>query len=372
MALPPPSLSIGIEEEYQIIDPETRELKSYITQFLEGDHSLLRQREIKPEMHQSIVEIGTSVCESVADARDELRDLRCSISDLAEEQGARIAAAGTHPFSSWETQEITQKERYLGVLQEMQLLSRDLLIFGMHVHIGIEDQDFAIDAMNTLRYFMPHVLALSTSSPMWQGRDTGLASYRSALFKRFPRTGLPHDFPSQAAYQEYVDTLIATGCIENPSKIYWDLRPHHTYPTLEFRICDLCTSIDDAICCAAIFQALVLKHYRMRKDNLTFRRYPAALVDENKWRAVRWGVRGKLIDFGLREELPAGDLLAELVEFVDDVVDDLGSRSEVEHVFTILERGTSADRQRAVFEETDDPKAVVDWLVAETLVGCRN
>lgn len=370
MPLRAPILSIGIEEEYQIIDPESRELKSYITQFLEGDHSVLRQREIKPEMHQSIVEIGTSVCDTIDDARAELRALRCSVSELAEQQGARIAAAGTHPFTSWETQEITQRDRYLGVLEEMQHLSRDLLIFGMHVHVGVDDPDFAIDAMNTLRYFLPHVLALSTSSPLWQGRDTGLASYRSALFKRFPRTGVPHDFPSHAAYEAYVDTLIATGCIENPSKIYWDLRPHHEYPTLEFRICDLCTSIDDAICCAAIFQALVLKHYQMRKDNLTFRRYPAALVDENKWRAVRWGVRGNLIDFGIRAELPAGDLLEELVEFLDDVVDDLGSREYVNHVFTILERGTSADRQRAIFEASGDPKDVVDWLVSETLAGC--
>ncbi len=368
MSVSRPSLTIGIEEEYQIIDPESRELTSYITKFLEGDHSILRQREIKPEMHQSVVEIGTAACTTITEARDELLELRSSVHQLATDRGAVIAAAGTHPFSSWETQEVTPKERYQVVLEDMQHLARDLLIFGMHVHIGIEDEDFAIDAMNTLRYFTPHVLALSTSSPFWQGHNTGLKSYRSALFKRFPRTGIPYAFASAAEYRRYLDLLVATNSLPDGSKIYWDIRPHHTYPTLEFRICDLCTNIDDAICCAALFQALVLKHYQMRKDNLTFRRYPAPLIEENKWRAVRYGIHGKLIDFGRQKELPAKELLSELVAFVDDVVDDLGVRREIEHVFTILQRGTSADRQLEVYQAAGrDPKAVVDWLVNETI-----
>ena len=366
-----PSLTVGIEEEYQIIDPETRELTSYITQFLEGDHSVLRQKTIKPELHQSSVEIGTKVCESVQDARADLVDLRCQVDDMARSEGMCIAAAGSHPFSVWQTQEITPFERYQGLLEDLQELARQTLIFGMHVHVGIEDEEFMVDAMNTLKYFMPHLLALSTSSPFWEGRQTGLKSYRSAMFKRFPRTGLPGDFSSYADYKSYVDIMVAAGSIPNASKIWWDLRPHHQYPTLEFRICDLCTSVDDAICCAALFQALVLKHYKMRKDNVTFRRYPMGMVEENKWRALRYGVEGKLVDFGRQEELPTKMLLTELVEFVDDVLDDLGSRKEVEHVFTILERGTSAARQIKIFEETDDVRKVVDWLVEETIRECR-
>ena len=371
MAVTRPSLTVGIEEEYQIIDPQTRELKSYITHFLEGDHSVLRTRDVKPEMHQSTVEIGTNVCESISQARAELLELRQGVCAMAEANDSCIVAAGSHPFSNWETSEITDKARYRAILEDMQFLARDLLIFGMHVHIGIEDKDFAIDAMNTLRYFTPHVLALSTSSPFWQGIDTGLKSYRSAMFKRFPRTGIPHTFDSYSEYKRLLATLVETGCIENSSKLYWDLRPHHTFPTLEFRICDLCTNIDDAICCAALFQALVLKHYQMRKDNLTFRHYPISLVEENKWRAMRYGIQGKLIDFGRQEELPAKVLLTELVAFVDDVLDDLGTRREVEHVFTILQRGTSADQQVRVFKERGELLAVVDWLVEETKKGCQ-
>ena len=351
-----PSLTVGIEEEYQIIDPETRELKSYITRFLEGNRSTLRQLDLKPELHQSIVEVGTTPCESVQEARDELIDLRCKVNSLAEESGARIAAAGAHPFSSWQNQDITPFERYEGILEDMQDLARKLLIFGMHVHIGIEDPEFAVDAMNTVRYMAPHVLALSASSPFWEGRDTGLQSYRSAHFKHFPRTGLPIEFTSHADYLNLIDTLVQTGCIPNASKLYWDVRPHHTYPTLEFRICDLCTSVDDAVCCAAIFQALILKHYKMRKDNITFRRYPLPMIEENKWRAVRYGIHGKFIDFGRREELPAKQLLEELVEFVDDVLDDLGTRKEVEHVFTILERGTQRRPAASYFQGDGRPQ----------------
>ncbi len=367
MTVKRPSLTLGIEEEYQIIDPETRELKSYITQFLEGDHSVLQLRDIKPEMHQSTIEIGTKPCRDIGEARTDLLELRGAVCDMAEEKGARIAAAGSHPFSSYETSKITEKERYHAILHDMGFLARDLLIFGMHVHVGIDDKDFVIDAMNTLRYFMPHVLALSTSSPFWLGVDTGLKSYRSAMFKRFPRTGLPHEFNSYAEYQRLLDVLVEAGSIENSSKIYWDARPHHTYPTLEFRICDLCTNVDDTLCCAALFQALVLKHYKMRKDNLTFRRYQLSLVEENKWRAMRYGIQGKLIDFGRQQELAAKVLLTELVEFVDDVVDDLGCRREVEHVFTIFQRGTSADQQVQIYEQSGrDLTAVVDWLIEET------
>ena len=365
-----PSLTVGIEEEYQIIDPETRELTSYITRFLEGDHSVLRQRSIRPELHQSSIEIGTNVCETIQDAKADLVELRCKVNEMARSENMRIAAAGSHPISVWQTQEITPYERYQGLLEDLQELARQTLIFGMHVHVGIEDEEFMVDTMNTLKYFLPHVLALSTSSPFWEGRQTGLKRYRSAMFKRFPRTGLPGEFSSYADYRSYIEMMVNANSIPDASKIWWDLRPHHKYPTLEFRICDLCTNINDTICCAAIFQALVLKHYKMRKDNITFRRYPIGMVEENKWRALRYGVEGKLVDFGRQEELPTRDLLSELVDFIDDVVDDLGSRKEVEHVHTILERGTSAAQQIRIFEETDDLKKVVDWLVEETVQEC--
>jgi carboxylate-amine ligase len=240
----------------------------------------------------------------------------------------------------------------------------------MHVHIGIEDREFAIDTMNVVRYMMPHVLALSTSSPFWMGRDTGLKSYRSVIFEDFPRTGIPDQFTSWAEFQSFIDVLVQTGCIEDGSKVWWDVRPHHRYSTLEFRVADMCTKVDEAICVAALFQALVLKMWKLRRQNMTFRIYRKGLIEENKWRAVRYGLDGKLIDFGIRKELPARDLIRELIEFVDDVVDELGSRKEVEYAYTIMAQGSSADRQRATFQETADMKAVVDRIVAETMEGC--
>ena len=363
-----PSLTIGIEEEYQIIDPETRELRSYITEILEGDHVTLRQ--VKPELHQSIVEVGTEVCRTPADARAELVKLRRALIEHVVKSGLRVAAAGTHPFSSWVTQEITPLERYLGVKADMAELAQQLLIFGTHVHIGIEDREFLIDALNAARYVMPHILCLSTSSPFWMGRNTGLKSYRSVIFRNFPRNGIPRVFRSWWDYARLVDTLVVTKSIPDGSKIWWDARPHHAYPTLEFRICDVSTRIDEAVCVAALFQAVVAKLWKLRRDNLTFRVYPADLIEENKWRAVRYGLDGKLIDLGKQQELPARTLVREVIEwFVDDVVDELGSRKEVEYAFRILDEGTSADRQLATYQRTGDLKAVVDQLIAETREG---
>lgn len=364
----PPSLTIGIEEEYQIVDPRTRELRSYITEILQGEHLVLREQ-VKPELHQSIVEVGTTVCRTAAEAREQLVRLRREIARVAGHTGLRIAAAGTHPFSSWLNQEITPYDRYLGVKEDMQDLAQQLLIFGTHVHIGIEDREFLIDAMNVLRYMLPHVLCLSTSSPFWLGRDTRLKSYRSVVFKSFPRTGIPPHFTSYADLQYFVDTLVRTGSIPDGTKIWWDARPNARYPTLEFRICDCCTRVDEAVCVAAIFQALVAKHYKMRRDNTTFRIYRGAVIEENKWRAVRYGLDGNLIDFGKQQELPARSLIHELIEFVDDVLDELGSRQEVEYAFKILEGGSSADRQLATYAHTDDLNAVVDQLIAETKEG---
>ena len=365
-----PSFNIGIEEEYQIIDPQTRELRSYITQLLaSGDKSLLREQ-VKAELHQSIVEVGTSICQTPAEVREEIVRLRRTVMELAGRNGLKIAAAGTHPFSSWVDQEITPYERYMGVRQDMAMLAQQLLIFGTHVHIGIEDPEFVIDAMNVVRYLLPHVLCLSTSSPFWIGQDTGLKSYRSVIFRNFPRTGIPPKFDSAADFKRYVNTLVVTNSIPDGTKVWFDVRPNHNYPTLEFRICDVCTRVDEAVCIAAIFQALLFKMWKLRRDNLTFRLYPSALIEENKWRAMRYGLDGKLIDFGKQQEVPTRDLIREMIEwFIGDVIDELGSRKEVEYAYRIMDEGSSADRQLAVFRRTGDMKAVVDLLIRETEEG---
>ncbi|HWQ14659.1 MAG TPA: carboxylate-amine ligase [Roseiflexaceae bacterium] len=360
--------TIGIEEEYQVVDPETRELRSYITQILERGHTILREQ-IKPELHQSMVEIGTHPCRTVQEARAEVTRLRGTIAGLSAQHGLRIVAAGTHPISSWMSQEITPFERYKGVVEEMQQLALQLLIFGMHVHVGMPNDEVAIELMNVARYFLPHILALSTSSPFWMGRNTGFKSYRSAIFSNFPRTGIPPSFHSAAEFQGYVNLLISTRCIDNGKKIYWDLRPHPHFGTLEFRVCDMATKVDECIALAALMQALIVKLHRMFAENTTFRIYRRAVITENKWRAQRWGLDGKLIDFGKRAEVEARALMHELVAFVDEVLDDLGSRREVEYILTIVEGGTSADRQLAVFRETNDLRAVVDNLMAETMEG---
>jgi carboxylate-amine ligase len=365
-----PSLTLGIEEEYQIIDPVSRELRSYITEILKGDHIILE--EIKPELHQSMVEIGSKVCRTPTDVRNELIRLRGGVMDLAAKSGLAIVAAGTHPFSSWITQEITPLERYMGVKADLADLAQQLLIFGTHIHVGIEDKEFMIDAMNVARYLLPHVLCLSTSSPFWMGRRTGLKSYRSIIFRHFPRTGIPPIMRSYGDYDELLQSLVRTRSIPDGSKIWWDVRPHHAYPTLEFRVCDVCTRVEEAVCCAAILQAVVAKLWKLRRDNMTYRIYSSAMIEENKWRAVRFGLDGKLIDFGKEQELPARELIRELLEwFIDDVVDELGSRREVEYAFKIMREGTSADRQLATYDQTGDLKTVVDRLIAETAEGVR-
>jgi len=364
-----PSLTLGIEEEYQVVDPETGELSSYITQILDTEGRITVEG-VKPELHQSVIEVGSSICRTPAEIRGEVLRLRGAVSELAASDGLRILAAGTHPFSSWIDQRITPLERYLGVEQDLQDLARKNLIFGMHVHVGIEDREFLIDAMKVGRYFLPHLLALSTSSPFWMGRRTGLKSYRSVQWRNFPRTGIPPTFGTYAEYEHIVQSLVNADAIEDASKIWWDVRPHHLYPTLEFRLCDMCTKVDEAVCIAALIQAIVAKLWKLRCDNMTFRVYPLSLIEENKWRAARYGVSGDLLDLGRAEARPATELIEELVGwFLDDVLDDLGSRAEVEYAYEILENGTSADRQLATFAETGDTKAVVDRLVRETAEG---
>ncbi|MEM7582413.1 MAG: carboxylate-amine ligase [Acidobacteriota bacterium] len=363
-------LTLGIEEEYQIIDPETRELKSYIQELLEQGQLVLHDQ-IKQEFLQSQVEVGSSICHNIQEVREEVVRLRTSIHKLAASNGLRVAAASTHPFSAWLAQDISIGERYSKLRTDMAELARRMLIFGMHVHVGIDDKELMVDVMNQARYFLPHLLALTTSSPFWVGRDTGLKSYRTVIFESLPRTGLPPNLKSWADYEEFIQTLVSTHCIDEPTKIWWDVRPHPKFPTLEFRVCDICTKIDEAVCIAALVQAIVAKLIKLRLNNQSWRTYRHHLVTENKWRAVRYGVQGNLIDFGRQAEVPMKTLAHEMLEFVDDVVDDLGSRSEVEYVHTILEGGTSADRQLEVYRQTNDFKAVVDHLVAETREGCN-
>lgn len=359
--------TLGIEEEFQIIDPETRELKSHVSEILEEGKLLLGEK-IKPEMIQSMIEVGTGICHNVQEAREDITKLRCIISGLAKNKGMAIVAASTHPFSKWSDQTIFEDERYEFIVEELQMVARSLLIFGLHVHVGIESLERRIQIMNGARYFLPHVLALTTSSPFWLGHQTGLKSYRSEVFKKFPRTDIPDHFESYSQYENYVNLLISMNCIDNAKKIYWDLRPHPFFPTLEFRICDIPTRVDDTVAIAALFQAIVAKLHSMIDKNWGFREYRRMYIQENKWRAIRYGLDGKLLDLGKQKEVPARDLIRELLEFVDDVVDILDSRKEIEHIHTILDRGTSADEQLRVYEETGgDFKAVVDMLLKNTL-----
>jgi len=364
-----PSFTIGIEEEFQVIDPVTRELRSHIAEIFEQGRVVLQGR-LKPELHQPVVEIGTEVCRDINEARRDVSATRTYLAQLARDNGLRIAAAGTHPFSHWATVEITGgNPRYDRLIEELQMVARANLIFGLHVHIGVEDREAQIRIMNQARYFLPHVLALAVNSPFWLGRDTGWMSYRSKVFDKFPRTNIPDFFNSWGDYQEYVDLLTKTGCVIDGRQIWWDVRPHVLYPTLEYRICDIPMRVDETVALAALFQAITAKLWKLMTGNLTFRPYRRALIMENKWRAARWGLGGKLIDFGKEKEVEVRSLVAELLEFVDDVVDELGSRDAIAYVGTILERGSGADRQLAVYRETGDFKAVMDYVVAETEHG---
>ena len=362
------AFTIGVEEEFQIVDPDTWELRSHVSELLTASAPALGDQ-IKRELHQSIVEVGTKICGNVTELEDEVCRIRRELSQSAESVGLRIAAAGTHPFSNWKDQVLSPGERYENIVEELQQLARSLLIFGLHIHVAVPDKSSTIELLNEARYFLPHLLALSTSSPFWQGRDTGLKSYRTTVFRRFPRSGIPDEFNSWSEYEAYIDMLVELHCIDDGKKVWWDIRPHPVFGTLEFRICDVPTSPRVTVALAAIAQAVVVKLYRLRKSNLGFRIYPRALVEENKWRAARYGIDGQLIDFGKRREVPMRELALELLEFVDDVVDELGSRKALSYVHTILSEGTSADRQLQVYKQTCDLRAVVRWLVDETRAG---
>ncbi len=361
--------TLGIEEEFMIIEPETRELQSHIQAIFEEGKLLLKEN-FKPEMHASVIETGTNICKNIQEARREVTNLRTSLAMLADQHGLRIAAAGTHPFSHWRDQRITDHPRYAEIVKEMQETARANLIFGMHVHVGIANREIGIHIMNAARYFLPHIFALSTNSPFWLGRDTGFKSYRVKVFDKFPRTGIPDFFMSLAEYDNYINLLIKTNCIDNAKKIWWDIRAHPFFNTLEFRICDVQLRVDETIALAALIQAVVVKLHKLIQQNLGFRIYDRALMMENKWRASRYGISGKLIDFGKQTEVPFTELAKELLEFIDDVVDELGSREEINYIFQMMEHGTGADRQiKTFYENGEDYKKLVDYIIDETHVG---
>lgn len=380
-----PPLTLGIEEEYQIVDPKSRNLYSYITELIAQDERREQRLHLKPEFMQSQVEVGSYVCRNVKEVRQEVLRLRRSVCSMAEENGLAIVAASTHPFAQWQEQSITEGNRYKELLDDMQGVARTLLIFGMHVHVGFghkdhpENRDLMIEIMNQARYFIPHLLALSTSSPFWQGHYTGLRSYRSVIFEQLPRTGIPPSFESWSEYESYEKMMSKVGAFGKQvktAKIWWDIRPHPIFDTLEFRIADICTKVDEAVCLAALFQAICAKLLKLRRNNMSWRHYRNIHITENKWRAVRYGINGTLIDFGRQEDIPFHFLMNELLEFLDDVVDELDCREEVSYVHTILKEGTSADRQVKIYKQHggDDNRqealnAVVDNLIEETKVG---
>jgi len=292
-----PDFTLGVEEELQVIDPETRELRSHISQMFAAGETQLREK-IRHELHESVVEIGSKVCQNIAEVRREVTRTRAVICKVAREHGLRIGAAGTHPFTHWADVETTQNERYNKILDDLQVVARANLIFGLHIHVGIADRDTAIHIFNMARYFIPHILALSVSSPFWCGRETGWKSYRVKVFEKFPRTGIPDAFSSYTEYEELVRDLVRTNSIQDGKMIWWDLRPHWHYPTLEFRCCDMPLRVDETVAIAALCQALVAKLWRLHQRNLSFRLHRRSLINENRWRAARWGVSGKLIDLG--------------------------------------------------------------------------
>lgn len=363
-----PVFTLGVEEEYLIIDPETRDLRSHMSKIVDGAKIIL-QEQVKAEMHQSVVEVGTNICKNVKEAREEITFLRKKIVELAANQGLVVGAAGTHPFSKWQDQPITDDPRYHNIVNELQDAARSNLIFGMHCHVGIESREVGLQLINQACYFLPHIFSLSTNSPFWEGRNTGYKSFRTKVFDKFPRTGLPEYFDSVQSYDNFLETLVKTNCIDNPKKIWWDLRLHPFYNTIEFRICDMSLTVDETICIVAIIQAIVAKLYKLNTANTSFNVYRLALIKENKFRAARYGVQGNMIDFGLQKEVPTKELILELLEFIDDVVDELGSRDEINYVHTILREGTGAAKQLAIFEQTQDLTKVVDFITSEFTKG---
>jgi carboxylate-amine ligase len=375
-----PDFTIGIEEEYLLVDPVSRDLVS------EPPAGLLAECQgtitedignVTPEFLRAQLEVATPVCRSLAECREKLIALRGLAARAAEQHGLRIIAASTHPFAAWAEQRHTDRERYNLLARDMQGVARRLLICGMHVHIGIPDDESRNDLLNQLGYFLPHLLALTTSSPFWQGYNTGLKSYRLSVFDELPRTGLPEKFDSYGEYQRHISVLVKAGLIEDASKVWWDIRPSARFPTLELRICDICTRLEDGLTVAALYACIVSMLQRLRRKNQRWRLYSNMLVQENRWRAQRYGLDEGMVDFGRGEIVPYPDLLEEILELVAEDAQRLGCVNEVQAAREIVRRGTSAHRQLAIHEaalasgaaEDEALKAVVDWLIAETLVG---
>ena len=353
--------TLGIEEEYMVVDPATRELRSHEQRIVNEGQKVIKDK-VKAEMHQAVVEVGTDICENVDEAFKDVSFLRKTISGIAEDIGLWVGASGTHPFSHWQSQLITDHVRYSQIINELQEAARSNLIFGLHVHVGMADRNMANHIANSTRYFLPHIFALSTNSPFWEGRLTGYKSFRTKVFDKFPRTGIPETFESIEAYANFVKLLVKTNSIDNAKKIWWDLRVHPFYNTVEFRICDVPMTVMETIAIAALFQAVCAKIHKLHSQNLNFIQYSRALINENKWRASRYGIDGMLIDFGKEQEVSTRILLQELLDFVDDVVDSLGSRHALNYVATMMDNGTGADRQQKVYEETNSLVSVMDYI----------
>jgi carboxylate-amine ligase len=376
MPLTAPSLTLGLEEEYLLVDPTSRDLVAAPpAEFMQRCQERLGQQ-VTHEFLQAQVEIGTSVCQDVGMVRSELASLRATVAVTAREFGMAMIAASTHPFANWRAQRKVEKERYSILARDMQALASRLVICGMHVHAGIEDDELRIDLMNQATYFLPHLLALSSSSPFWRGEPTGLKSYRPTVFGDLPRSGLPEYFASADEWRHMLHLLEQTGLCDDATKIWWDIRPSARFPTLELRVCDVCTRIEDAITVAALWQSILAMLYRLRASNQTWRRYRRTLVEENKWLAQRHGIAAELADYGVLTRKPFGVLVEELIELVRDEAMRLGCLPEVLRARDILDRGTSADQQLNVYakacaagaSEREAAEAVVDWLIEETML----
>ena len=370
-----PEFTLGIEEEYLLVDKTSRDLVRKAPDGLMQKCESVLDDQVSPEFLQCQIEVGTRVCKSVQGARADLARLRKCIAEIAAKYNLAPIAASTHPFADWMEQRFTDKERYHELAQDLQGVGKRMLICGMHVHVGVENPDFRIDILNQLPYFLPHLLALSCSSPFWHGSDSGLSSYRLTIFDNLPRTGLPPKFDSWGEYERTTGILIKNGLIEDATKIWWDLRPSHRFPTLEMRICDVPSRLDDTITIASLYACLIRMLLRLRRDNLSWRKYERFLVNENRWRAQRYGASGSLIDFGRGEVVPYPELLEELLRLVRPDAEAIGCVNEIENARNIIKRGTSAERQRAVYNEalqqgkSNDQalQMIVDELIEDTV-----
>ncbi len=369
-----PNFTVGIEEEYLLIDRETRNLVTAPPDELMSVMNQETDGRAVPEFLRAQVEIATKPCQTIQEVAEDLRGLRRAVSEVAGRYGLGLMAAATHPFAHWSHQQVSQGKRYQDLSRDMQSLAHRLLTCGMHVHAGLDDDELRIDLMGQVAYFIPHLLALSTSSPFWDGRATGLKSYRVAVFDEMPRTGLPESFDSWGEYCRHIEVLIDAEVVEDASKIWWDVRPSVRFPTLEMRIADICTYWPDSVTLAAVYLSLLHMLYRLKRENQRWRRYRRMLIEENRWRAQRYGVDGGMVDFGRGSIVPYADLLEEIIELTEKDADELGCTTEVLATRDIIKRGTSSHRQLAVYEaamnagadKQEALKAVVDWLLEET------